>query len=194
MSLLSNKPLMLTLIGLLLAIKFVLQPIVEWQNKKVDDIFLLERQLNKGLGLIQNEEILKSQLSQVSERLKALTKTVLGRDENVAAYQLRVQKQIEELMEKHDIVARNVNWLSPQIDGYSEEHKIEMNLSGQSKDFVLFLLDIEQTTPKMAVVEFSTLISRQYPSRKKLGNITGRLVLAGWRATDAMSQQGELVD
>ena len=182
MSLLSNKPLLLSVVAVLAAIRFVLVPFIEWQNEKLSVLNRQEMQLIKGLELLASRESLDEELSRLRNERNSLGGDFLGNDADATSYQLRVQKLINSLLEKNNLKSRNTNWLAAVDKGSLEEHKIEVSFSGKQKDLIQFLLDVEQQKPKIAVYELSGGISGMVARRNILGNTNGKVTLAGWRA------------
>ena len=190
MSLIKNKPLMLSVVAILAGMKFVIMPIVEWQDEKISVMHRQETQLNKGLTLLEGKETLVSSLTALSKKREALSKELLGEDQNATSYQLRVQKVINTLIEKNDLRARNSNWLTPLDKGGIEEHRLELSFSGKQKNFIQFLLDIEQQKPKIAVYELTSGISNMATQRGNLGNVNGKVILVGWRTNSVSGVAG----
>lgn len=184
MSLLSNKPVLFGIVGLLVALKFGVQPVIEWQNDKAATLKRQQRQLEKGLQLLANQQQLQQQLMLAKKNRELLTKDILGKEPDQNAFKLRVQRSIEGLIDKHQLKVRNTNWLLPTFDGVSEEHRIEISFAGDNKNLIGFLLDVEQVEPKLAVLEMSSAMSKMRPAAQKLGSFNGRLVLAAWRASE----------
>lgn len=182
MSILNNRPLLLSIIGVLVTVKFVVQPIFAWQDDVANKLTRQSQQLNKGLTLIENQEELRNQLDTLREKRVTLSEGLLGIDRDSTGYQLRVQRLIDELLEKNKLKARNSNWFTPVSDGVKEEQRVEIALSGKQKDFIKFLLDIENTKPKLAIVQIGSAINKMSSAQSKLGTFNGMIVVTGWRA------------
>lgn len=179
---LQNKTLLLSLLGILLVIKFVVQPVLEWQTAQSEQLARQSNQLEKGLALLDEQAELETRLLSLSNRRTALNGQLYGSDSDATNYQLRVQRLLEDLLEKNNLRARNSNWLSPVSDSVSEELRLEIALSGKIKDFIHFLLDVEQVKPKLAVLRIGSAINRMSSVQNKLGSFNGVVVITGWRA------------
>jgi len=181
MTLSDNKPFLIGLIVILGAIKFILLPVVTWQETQVNSIFKQERQLAKGLQLLENKTQMIEELNslrQFSEQQQAL---IALPEQSPVSYQLKIQKMIEKLLEKYQLNSRSSNWLAPVVKSNIEEHRLEIALSGNTKEFIQFLTEIEQQKPKLSLVDLRTNISKMYPTRDKLGRFTGKFTIVGWR-------------
>lgn len=186
---LSNKPLLLVLIALLATIKFVIQPILEWQSDQRNELARKQTQLSKGLLLLENQNVLAQTLSIAEDSRESYTRDILGVDPDTTAFQLRVQRQIESLIEKHNLKVRSANWLQAMERRVSIEHRLEVSMSGSNKDLWAFVMDVEQLTPKLSIVQFNTAMSKMMPNANRLGTFNGKVVILGWQSA-TVGQEG----
>jgi len=181
MLLVNDRKLMIQIIVVLLLAKFVIVPVLEWQNEQIDIVNRQSKQLNKGLKLLENKSELVEHLGKLRSELQVQSQLIAGKGESAISYQLNVQKQIEALLEKYELTSRSITWLNPAVKGNTEEHKLELQLKGSLKNFISLIMEIEQQKPKLAVVEYKSNVSKMYPQRQKLGQFLGKLVIVGWR-------------
>ncbi|GAA0353825.1 hypothetical protein GCM10009092_17740 [Bowmanella denitrificans] len=176
------------LIGFLLVLavlKFVIVPVLEWQDEKVAQINTLGQQLSKGTKLLAVQKELELKL-QALQAQKGDVLPMLTTDEPSATqFQLQVQRKIDELMAKHELNVQNVNWLTPRPKGMAVEHRLEIRMTGGLKEYLALMIDIEQQKPKLAIVEVNSLISNMRPAGYTLGRVNGRLVISAWQQGEA---------
>lgn len=181
MSLLNDKKHLLLLCGVLLLIKLILMPWFAWQNKQVQQIGSIEKQLQKGLQLVGEQQTLTDNIATLQSAYRTNSALVASAEKNLLDYQLKIQKDIEKLMATLELSSRSVSWLSPVLVGELEEHRMEISLSGSLKNYIQFMIDIEQIQPKLTIDEFRSNISQMKPMQNKLGRFTGKIVIVGWR-------------
>jgi len=183
MNLLDNRPLIIGMILTLISIKFVLVPVIQWQNQTLVKITKQDRQLQKGLALVDNKDDLLEKFTSLKNYSRQQLKLVASDEKSPIAYQLKVQKNIESLLDKYKLKSRSVTWLAPVRKSSIEEHRLEVTLSGKLKEFIQFMVEIEKQKPKLALMEFRSNISKMKPVRNELGQFTGKFIVVGWRST-----------
>jgi hypothetical protein len=181
MSLLDNKKRLLIVCAVLIAIKFILLPWFEWQNTQVNQIAAIEKQLQKGLLLVNEQQELTDSISQLQDTYRTNSALIASEEKSVLDYQLKIQKQIEALLSSLALTTRSVSWLNPLQDGHLEEHRMEISLTGSMKSYIQFMIALEQINPKLTIDEFRSNISKMYPNQNKLGRFNGKIVIVGWR-------------
>jgi hypothetical protein len=181
MSLLDNKKRLLIVCAVLIAIKFILLPWFEWQNTQVNQIAAIEKQLQKGLLLVNEQQELTDSISQLQDTYRTNLALIASEEKSVLDYQLKIQKKIEALLSSLALATRSVSWLNPLQDGPFEEHRMEISLTGSMKSYIQFMIALEQIKPKLTIDEFRSNISKMYPNQNKLGRFNGKIVIVGWR-------------
>ena len=181
MSLLNDKKRLLLVCGLLIAIKFLLFPWFEWQNIQVNQISTIEKQLQKGLLLVNEQQKLTKNIAQLQNAYRSNSALIASNETSVLDYQLKIQKEIEKMLSSLTLSTRSVSWLNPLQVGDLEEHKMEISLTGSTKNYIQFMMALEQIQPKITIVEFRSNISKMYPNQNKLGRFNGKIVIVGWR-------------
>ena len=182
MSILKNKPILIGLILVLVTIKFAILPIVNWQENKVLEIQKKNKQLKKGLALVDNQQDLAFELLTLQQFSLKQLQLVAGTENTAIQYQLNIQRKIEALIEKYELRSRSVSWLNKVDRDGHEEHRLEVSLAGTFKGFISLLTEIEKQKPKLALLEFRSNISKMFPNRNELGQFSGKFVVISWRA------------
>lgn len=172
---------MLFIIIGLAAIKFLLVPIFDWQNIQIKSINRQNSQLVKGLDLLANQKQLITQLQTLRHHAQRQLSLIARTDETAIVYQVNIQKQMEKLLEKYHLNARSTTWLNKVTRGNIEEHRLEIALKGSVKNFIEFISEIEQQKPKLAILEYRSIINQMSPQSHELGRFSGKFIVVGWR-------------
>lgn len=178
---LGNRQLTLSVIAVLALIKFLLLPLFSWQNEMLNSINKQNSQLVKGLYLLENQAELTNQLQGLKQVNSKQLQLIASSESSSIAYQLNVQKKVERLLEKYQLTSRSANWLNVIERGSVEEQRLEISLRGSVKQFIEFISEVEQQSPKLALIEYRTAINNMYPNRHELGRFSGKFILVGWR-------------
>lgn len=189
MSLLNNRKLVIGTIAVLASLKFIVVPVIDWQNEQAAVYEKKLRQLNKGLSLLNNREELTAEIESWRAQNVQYIELMAQPAKSATSFQLAKQNDLDKLLEKHGLKAKRSNWLEHIEQGVVEEHKLELSLSGQLKDFISLVIEIEQASPRMAIVDYRMTISKMSPASHKLGNFSGTLVIASWRDLSNIARQ-----
>ncbi len=151
----TKKSILLGLLGLLLAIKFVIQPWLVYLDEQQQELQTLTKKLNKSEALLQvrseveaNEKALKKQTQQLLQTI-ALTK-------DAAAYRIEFQQQLQMMLESYQVQLVLFEWLSDsELNAFSASRgRVSMRLKGSVADIARSHVAIEQ---QMKNVTFSDL-------------------------------------
>lgn len=184
MNISSKQKILLAFLAVLILLKFVIVPIMEWQEEKAQSIARLDEQLSKGNSLLTNQDQLEAALIAFKEQNANLKKQLVSVDSSTTAFQLRMQKMIDEWINEYELSVRNSNWLSPYPQPHAIEHRLELSLNGNVKDFIRLMIRVEQHQPKISIIEASSAINNMMPNAQKLGTFNGRLVLSAWQSAE----------
>ncbi|REL30228.1 hypothetical protein [Thalassotalea euphylliae] len=179
--LLNNKPLMLGVIAFLAAIKFILLPVLDWQEDKLTSIGVLEERLLKTERLLSNESKMAEAVSSLSVKVGGLDDLLFTQGQDVVQFQLGHQEVIEGLLSENKLSVKRTSWLMPSKTDEYEEHKVEITVSGSFKQLMTSLLAIEGLKPKVALASYTMNISRMKASSLRLGRVSGKITFAVWR-------------
>jgi len=183
-SFLDNKPLLITLIAFLAALKFILVPTLEWQEQKVIDIEKKAKRVAKGERLLTDEDELDAQLSQLTKKVTSIRKLVISEQPDAVQYQLSIQEEVEKLLSKSGLAIKRTSWLNPKKYASYEEQRMEVTINGTVKQLMQAMIAIEQLKPKIALTEMQTNLSKMKLASNRLGRVSGKIVLTGWRGIE----------
>lgn len=144
----TKKNLLLAVLAILLAVKFVIQPWLEYLEEQKQELQTLTKKLNRSesLLLVQAEvEANEQRLQQVSDQL--LQGVASASD--AAAYRIQFQQQLQTMMESHNVQLVLFEWLSDaELHSFSVSRgRLSLRLKGNLADVAKAHLAIEVQLP-----------------------------------------------
>lgn len=174
----------LGIIGVLLVLKFIVVPLVDWQAEQVNLISNLQKRAAKSQGVIKNQIVIDAQQQQITQQLEQINRLFVAPQKDTE-FKLAMQQQVEQLMAKYQLQINNSNWLvSLKVaDNTLMRHQLTLNISGKLLNFQKILVELETSTPIIQVSDFNMRIKGQ--SEQELGQVDGTIELSFYM------QQGE---
>ena len=151
MRLLDNKPLLYALIAVLAACRFLVVPIIQWQNQTLAETNKAQQRYQKTLNLLHNRTAFSTQLQQLQTDNLAMGSQLLAPGP-VLPTQLRLQREIEAKAKQLGIQVRGINWLEPIKQGQLRQLRAKIALMAKSQELVEFHLFL-QNYPKASQIE-----------------------------------------
>jgi hypothetical protein len=173
---LKKHSLALALIAVLVLIKFVAVPVIEWQDGKFNELALKEKRVNKSALIFSEQETLIKQALKADEIKSNIERRLVAAD-NIEAFKLNQLKAIESLVNKHNLKLQNVGWREPiylQSDTIVK-YPVLLRVSGNTIDYVSFLSQVNQSETFMEVDNFNLNIRRQ--TAVQLGTFNGSMII-----------------
>lgn len=164
----------ISLIALLLSIKFVFVPMIDWQNEQATQLRLLDKKLNKIGQLILQQDQLKNREVELDRTLSTLTSPFYA-PKDADVFKRDIQKQIEDELESFELKLNNIGWQTTLSNDnvLLNAFSIEYSFAGEGSNVLNYVLNIAQSDKYSKFSEYSMSFSRQKPG--KLGRITIRL-------------------
>ena len=163
----------LSIILVLAILKFLVVPVLQWQDQTVEQTQLLQTRLSKAKSLLASKEQLESRSSQITERLEQL-KAHIYEPESAQQLKLSIQKQVERMLQNYDLDVSSLGWQNV-IDleqAPLTKVQLEYTFTGSGQDVIAYLLKLS-SQPKWADYEsLNVNVRRQKPGR--LGRMTVR--------------------
>lgn len=189
---LKKHALLLSLLSLLLCVKFVLLPIYQWQEGKLHTVQMLQKKQQKVANILQFKN---------EEREKYITlKDNVAKGESIffpyqkeSDFKLAQQKLIENLLVKNKVTASNIGWqvTSPLPEYKTINYQLKLQFSGKHLDVVNLIYSFEKNAQRIEIADFNLNIQGQ--SGDKLGNINGWFII-NFYAFDASMINGTDVE
>lgn len=167
--------LMVSSASLLFAIKFVVLPILEWQNERLVSINLESKRLAKLSLASENIPQASASLTQYQTANAKLADLFFNQE---PSFQLKRQQQLEKTLERFSLSAQRFGW-SEAISLEKQnviKYRADMQLKGRFVDFLRWHIEIGTLAPVIQVERFS--LRRNRVAKGKLGLITVDVNLA----------------
>ena len=167
---------LLSVLAVLLVAKFVLVPVIEWQDAMIADIQLLEKKSQKVARVISGESNTNEINLLLSEEVAKGNKLFYPHQAQ-SKFKLQQQKLIESLLAEHQLKSQNIGWQTPseltfiQVD----KHPLQLRFSGKTLDVMKFIAAIEKLEKKIEVSDFNLSLKKQ--NENSLGQCDGRLTV-----------------
>ncbi|WP_462170284.1 hypothetical protein [Pseudoalteromonas xiamenensis] len=154
--LVEQRPFLVVLLTILIVVKFLLQPLFEWQEQKQQEIAMLSNKLTKYRAIDQAEASLNDTADMTVKRLNSI-QTLFYPSQDTTLFQLEQQKIIEKELEANNIVVNSFNWELPFNIPSSEVVKLMaiINIEAKAEGNLKWLLDREKSAPTFFVDEFN---------------------------------------
>ncbi|TDP40237.1 hypothetical protein DEU29_102137 [Idiomarina aquatica] len=168
---------LLSIVAVLVIIKFVVQPILEWQNETLDNIAVSERRLESGLDAIEKSdeyELKAIQLGQELSNSKGGLMSFVGAN----AFQLEQQTAFENIASQHNITVESASWSPMQtMDNGILEHRLDVTLIGDTEDIIALQAQLElENENAMVLTEYNFVITRHL--QFSLGTVRGQATVS----------------
>ncbi|NMP32950.1 hypothetical protein HII17_15435 [Thalassotalea sp. M1531] len=140
---LKKHPFAVGLIVILVAIKFVILPILNWQNKLIDEIRLNEKRLVKTQALIQNGDLLQKNYADLLAEESKLYSLYHVTDD-LGNLQRILQRDIEDRLKNLGLKISSIGWKTPiKLDKASVSLiYIDYRIEGSSKNVINHILKL----------------------------------------------------
>ncbi|MDN4503142.1 hypothetical protein QX776_12070 [Alteromonadaceae bacterium BrNp21-10] len=156
MSEIRNHPFLITFLLLLICIKYVLHPVVEWQNDKLWSIAQNNKRQIRAAEAIANVEANQVQI-QTYKQQKKILQSMFYKPMNEAEFKLEQQQWLEELVDQYGFKINNVGW-TYSVKMLSKPvitHRLSLNFEGQTYELPAFHLALAANPEWIGVETFS---------------------------------------
>ncbi len=163
------------IIVLLLCMKFLLYPVLEWQDAQIINLQLLKNKYLKTTELNKQKDTIEKYYQDISMKLQGV-KGVVFEPMKETELQLQQQKWLEGLLAKNFISYRNIGWEKPTlVDGNNDiiKHSVNLSLKGDINDIVSLYISLETNIHFTSIDSFNFNIKGNDQTK-----LDGRLVLS----------------
>jgi hypothetical protein len=175
MSLLNDRKTLLWLVAVLLIAKFIVMPVIEWQNSTLSEIHSLTKRLKKADALIANFAYLNQANQELTQALEQ-QRTWFFQGSESTQTQLQQLREIEGLAQKNQLNIVNSRWLGSQHKQGYTEHRLELGINGELVNVIQLISDIESQKKPRRFDSWSVNIRGM--SKNSIGRVVnGKLVL-----------------
>jgi len=167
---------MIGVLVVLLVARFILMPIIDWQQEQITQITAKEQRLIKTNNIIAR----LPQIHIALEQLKQGNKQQQSRYFNKASsnnFKLQLQQKVEALFSTHNLKVTNFNWVA-EITEQIIQARAKITFEGTTKDFAMLELAIAQLPKLLSIKQWSLHIKQM--NDHSLGNANGSIVLTAY--------------
>ncbi len=154
---LNNKPLLIGIILLLAALKFLIVPWMDYQDEQKQQLETLTKRLVRSEALLEFKDQLYQQKDKQDTAVAQFTDK-LEQSVSVQQYQLEFQQRLQQLIETKNAKLELFDWLSDADLKAFNIHRARINLrfTGQLSDVMAIHLMIEQQFPYAQILDLNT--------------------------------------
>lgn len=143
-----NKVILLSLVGVLLVIKFVLLPLQQTQQDMYTQLEGLNKRLERSQALLAEKETLKQWQSTQQQQLQKLLQPY-PEVANASQYRLTLQQQLQQLAAENQVSVTFFDWLTDtSLEVFNlQRGRISLRLEGDASRIMQLHLQLEQQFP-----------------------------------------------
>lgn len=173
---LKNKKTLLLILGALVATKWVILPIFEWQNQKLDELSIAYALLQKSEDAIRQQNNYLARASAIKSELKKGEGYFFANTDNI---RLQIQRELEELWSRYNVSVKGFQYLDSSIENENSKltkYIMDIDVEGNIFDFIEMHQALSQleTTPRFYITEFNLSSKRR---RDDIVNFRGNLIV-----------------
>lgn len=162
---------------LLLSLKFIVVPLIDWQNTQLAQLANLQKRAVKSQNVIINQSQINQAQQTINAQLEAINELFVN-TQREGEFKLAMQQQIEQTIANNQLQINTSSWL-PSIAVANNQlirHQLRLNLKGKMRDFINLITLLESKTPKAELKSLNINLKGQ--KTDALGNMSGSLELA----------------
>lgn len=162
MELLKRQPILLSLLVILLSCRFIVVPIIDWQNQSLEQTQGLQKKQQKTEIAIHREADNQEQL-QVLEKQNIDFQALFFIATSETKFKLERQQWLEALLAKHNLKGTNIGWSNSSnvINTEVIKHSLQLRLEGNASDLPKFQYEIESTEQWIEINNFTVFFRKQ---------------------------------
>ncbi len=147
---------LLSFIAILVFIKFVVIPVLDWQETVIIDIQNKERKLEKASQLIKRSGSFQEDRKLISAQLKEAEQLFFSLQVD-SDFKLTQQKYLEQLMATHNLNVENFGWQTSSVNDSMllKKYQVQVRFSGNITDLVNFIISLDQHSKRYEVTNFN---------------------------------------
>ena len=167
----------LILICILALLKFVIFPIIEWQDKQIIEQSLMAKKLNKVEQLLSEKGALSLHNETLQERISRANALFFPYEEE-DSFKLKKQKEVESVINDLGMSIKSIGWITvvEERSAPLTHFQMEFNVTGKSEQVINYLTSLSTQNEFVDTISLNIALKRQKPGR--IGTMSTRLRLA----------------
>ncbi len=168
--------LLLSIVALLVVIKWGYIPLSDWQNALYFEVKQKQKRLLKSSRVLEKSDLYNQQNIQLQSSL-AIANDVFFNEQDDSLFKLEQQKFVEQLLSKSNLTLTRIVWENTleSVEPKIKHYKMNVFFSGRATDMVRYVTELEQHKPYIEVSDFIFNIKKSHQA--PLGNVSGNLTL-----------------
>ena len=162
---------------ILIALKFLIVPLFDWQNSQLAQLTNLQKRAVKSQNVIVNQSQINQAQQIINAQLEAVNSLFVDYQRE-SEFKLAMQQQIEQTISNNQLQINTSSWL-PSITVANNQlirHQLRLNLKGKIRDFINLITLLESKTPKAELKSLNINLKGQ--NNESLGRVEGTIELA----------------
>lgn len=179
----ANTKVLLVVVVMLVAIKFGVMPVLQWQNQTIEEIAQHEKRVAKSQRLIDSQPQLLKQLAEHSSNYQAQI-DVYPVFPDSSTFRLETQMNFEMLLKVSDLRRQRMFWRSDTDEvAHGNLYKASFNVdfAGNFKDAALFHSQLLNEYPQYRVLNMSYGVRGQKEQSMGFTSTTFTVAAYYWR-------------
>lgn len=168
-----NQNNLLLILSLIIVIKFVFYPIIDWQNEKIQKLSVVNKRLDKSIGFVNRLPTLQKEKEEMDAYLATL-KLDVDTYQEISAYQLTKQKEVELLFSNNKLKIVSFNWQDIIATENGSQLKLMVKYSGKLKDFIKLHMAMSKFNRSTEITNLG--LNTRGQKENSLGVFTGNIV------------------
>lgn len=155
MNLSSTQKVLISIMSLLLLVKFFWLPWQDWQSALIEELQLKEKQLNKMHVMLANKQNVGNVAEDLNSQLSGIRQYIYRNNDN-SRFKIQIQEKMQSLASEYNLRVAQFSWIDSGllIDGVVRE-TLDLRLSGKVADLVRFHSTIESEQKSHSIVYFN---------------------------------------
>jgi len=165
---------LLSIIIILIIIKFIIVPVFDWQSGKLSIIRLLEKKQLKVEKVLANQK----EYINANESLVTIFKQIdslFSHQKSESAFKLTQQQTIEKLLAQFNLKSQNIGWKGVSLleSIQLKRFQVEIHFKGKSIDVINFIVELEKQPQWIDIIDFNLSVKGQ--KKDEIGSMDGRI-------------------
>ena len=168
---------LLSVVALLIIIKWLYVPIVDWQDERYFEIKQKQNRLSKSSAVLKQSNVYSQKNDLLADSL-AIANDIFVEKQDDSLFKLEQQKFVEQMLSKLGLSLTRTVWenalesVEPQI----KQYKMKVFFKGRTNDMVRYVTELEKHKPYIEVNDFIFNINKR--NKEPFGSVSGNLTLS----------------
>lgn len=178
-----KNPLLILFLLALLSLKFLLIPMLEWQNDIVWELSQNSKRLSRSLNAINNIQKNEQHLEEL-ENINKKVEALFYPYSDSSSFQLEKQQWLEKMVSELGLTVTNIGWsyVADVVDVPARRYRLDIGLSGPTSKIPELFLVLESQQQWIQVYQFSFSFAGQEGS--DLGKVSGNVEVVFFQRLD----------